>query len=96
MSILETNLPQGCGASPARAASLHFPLERSSRAVWRENWQDKTSDQEWISDEEIRLAIRYLDPEVSRKAQDVTPFIALFVVILTLCAIWFSFHLRGL
>jgi len=75
---------------------MHFPLKRSSRAVWRENWQDKTSDQQWISDEEIRLAIRYLDPEVSRKTADATPFIALFAVILTLFAIWFSFHLRGL
>ena len=96
MSIPETNLLHGGGASSARAASLHFPLKRSSRAVWRENWQDKTFGQERISDEHIRLAIRYLDPEVSRKPPDATPFVALFAVILTLFAIWLSFHLRGL
>ena len=75
---------------------MHFPLKRSSHAVRKENWQDKTSEQERLSDEEIRLAIRYLDPEVSRKTAEATPFIALFVVVLTLFAIWFSFHVRGL
>jgi len=81
--------------APARANSLNFELWRSSHTVWTDNWQYKASGQESISDEEIRLAIRYLDPEARPKPPDLTAFIALFAVCIILCAIWYSFHLRG-
>ena len=61
----------------------------------RQNLQ-KESPGRVISDAEIWLAIRYLDPDLPRKRSEITPYIALVMVIVLLCAVWFSLHLRGL
>jgi hypothetical protein len=62
----------------------------------KQNWQQRTADSESISDQEIWFAIRYLDPEISRQPSNVTAFVALLAVIIVLCAICVSLHLRGL
>ena len=61
----------------------------------RQNLQ-KESPGRVISDAEIWLAIRYLDPDLRRKRSEITPYLALVMVIVLLCAVWFSLHLRGL
>jgi hypothetical protein len=61
-------------------------------------FERKSRKIESISDEEIRLAIRYLDPEPQRRANgsDASAFIAVFMIVCFLCAILISLRLRGL
>lgn len=62
----------------------------------KKHWQTRFPDIESISDEEISIAISYLDPDVIPKKPDVTVYIALLGVAIILCAIVLWFHLRGL
>jgi len=61
-------------------------------------FENRSRNIESISNEEISLAIRYLDPEPERtaKASDTLAFIAVFVTVCFLCAILISLRLRGL
>jgi hypothetical protein len=70
-------------------------MSLSGGIVSRQNLQ-KESPGRVISDAEIWLAIRYLDPDLRRKRSEITPYLALVMVIVLLCAVWFSLHLRGL
>lgn len=71
--------------------SPNYPDNTVSKAGPRKGIQVAES----ISDEEVWLIIRYLDPDVRRNI-GATPFVALFVVILTICVVWYLLHLRGL
>ena len=85
-----------------KEAQLLFPEADEHSATYPENTVSKAGpqkgiqDAESISDEEVWLIIRYLDPDVRRNIGDATPFVALVVVILTICVVWYSLHLRGL
>ena len=62
----------------------------------KKHWQNRFPDVESISDEEISLVIRYLDPDVKPKKPDVTVFIAVLGAAILLCTIVLWFHLGGL
>jgi hypothetical protein len=53
-------------------------------------------DLEGISDSEVWLAIRSLDPDLRRKPSQVTGYIALLLILVAIFAIWYSLYLRGL
>jgi len=61
-------------------------------------FENRSRNIESISDEEISLAIRYLDPEPERRANasDTLAFIAVFMIVCFFCAILISLRLRGL
>jgi hypothetical protein len=61
----------------------------------KEYSENRSTKAESSSDEEISLAIRYLDPEPKRNAFDTLAFIAFFIV-LFLCAILIALRLPGL
>jgi len=48
-----------------------------------------------ISDEEVWLAIRYLDPDVGRKANGRAAIIAFLAISGMITMIWTFFHFRG-
>jgi len=62
----------------------------------KEYSENRSTNAESISDEEISLAILYLDPEPKGNAFDISAFIAVFIIVLFLCAILIALRLRGL
>ena len=62
----------------------------------KEYSQNGSTNAESISDEEISLAIRYLDPEPRRIAPDALAVLAVLITVLFLCAISIALWLRAL
>ena len=58
--------------------------------------ENRSTNTEAISDKEISLAIRYLDPEPRRIAPDVLAVMAVLIIVLFLCAVSIALWLRGL
>jgi hypothetical protein len=55
----------------------------------------KASDQE-ISDQDIWLAIRRLDPDAKKDTSNIAVVITLIGLFCIVCIVWFLLHLRGL
>lgn len=51
---------------------------------------------EALSDREVWLAIRHLDPDLHRQPSQVTGYIALVLILVAIFVIWYSLYLRGL
>ena len=51
---------------------------------------------EGLSDREVWLAIRDLDPDLRRQPSQVTGYIALLSILIAIFLIWYSLYLRGL
>ena len=62
----------------------------------KEYGETRVSKTESVSDEDVRLAIRYLDPEMEQNTSEALACIAIFTIVLFLCAILVSLHFRGL
>jgi hypothetical protein len=58
--------------------------------------RQRTKADETISDHEIRLAIRYLDPNIKREASDIAVVITLLALFLIVGIVRALVHLRGL
>ena len=64
--------------------------------MYKFNEQKRTIEMESASDEEVSLAIRYLDLEVEDKAGTRNLIIAVVAALLILGATFLDLHLRGL
>ena len=62
----------------------------------KEYGEAKVSKTEFVSDEDVRLAIRYLDPEMEQNESEALACIAMFTIVLFFCAILVSLHFLGL
>jgi len=60
------------------------------------NWQKRADDDEMISDQELWSVIRYLDPELDRRANDFAVIIAILAIVSIVCVVYLSLHFRGL
>ena len=62
----------------------------------RNTEQKKASDQKTISDHEIWLAIRWLDPDAEKDTSDIAVVITLVGLFCIVCIVCVLLHLRGL
>jgi len=60
------------------------------------NTEEKKTTDETISDHEIWLAIRYLDPETKTKASKIAVASTIFAIFSIICVVCILLHLRGL
>lgn len=56
----------------------------------------ETIDLGVISDREVWIVIRYLDPELDRRGCDTAAAIACLAVVCIVCIVWVLLHVRGL
>src|SRR5215469_15298728 len=80
---------------PARASTRAVFAIRLSTIMSNKHWQNRFPDLESISDEEISLAILYLDPDVKPETPNVTFLVALLGVAILLVAVVLWVHLGG-
>ena len=53
--------------------------------MWKEYSQERQTKIELLSDEEIKHALRYLEPEMKRDTSGILAFAVVFVIVLLLC-----------
>lgn len=58
--------------------------------------QKRADDDEMIPDQELWSVIRYLDPELDRRASDFDVIITLLVAVSIVCVVCVLLHFRGL
>lgn len=58
--------------------------------------QNKTKEEEAVSEREIWLTIRYLDPGTERNASDVAVIVTVIAIVSIVCAVCVLLRLRGL
>ena len=75
-----------------------LPLRRTPGKIQvpRNNQQKETIDLGVISDREVWIVIRYLDPELDRRGCDTAAAIACLAVVCIVCIVWVLLHVRGL
>jgi hypothetical protein len=79
---------------PCRICNLIELLVRND--VPEDYLKDRPTKAASISDEEISLAIRYLDPEPRQNTSSALAFVAVFIIVFFVFAILFWLRLRGL
>jgi hypothetical protein len=62
----------------------------------KEYSQERRTKLESLSDEEIKLALQYLEPELKRDACGILAFVVVLAIFLFLCAILVSLRFGGL
>ena len=78
-----------------RAVSIGIAAPRR-RHVVKNTEQKKAKHEETVSDQEIWLAIRYLDPDIERKVTDIAVITTLLALFSIICIVWLLLRLRGL
>lgn len=73
-----------------------IPNERWEVQYSGESCTEKTIDEQTVSDQEIRLAIRYLDPDMNPKAGEAVAFVILVATLSITFALCVLLRLRGL
>jgi hypothetical protein len=75
-----------------------LPLRRTPGKIHvpRNNQLKETIDLRVISDREVWIVIRYLDPDLERRECDTAAAIACLAVVCIVCIVWVLLHIRGL
>jgi hypothetical protein len=58
--------------------------------------QNNMKEEETVSEREIWLTIRYLDPDTKRNASDIALVVTVVAIVSIVCAVAVLLHLRGL